>query len=98
MKEKIARHLAYQALQDTRLNDEDKVWAWVVKEGFRSEWYEGANQILTLIKQEIRKSLLTDEEIREAVNNWVRKGALLGQSIQSTILQAQLDKVLKILT
>ena len=55
MRKKLARMLAFQALQDDELDTEDEVWAWVIRNVFQLEWYNKADQILSLLKEEIKK-------------------------------------------
>ena len=63
LREKIARCLAFQALQDDELGTEDVVWKWVIKHGCENEWYDKANQILTRIKEAGYVKLADNQEI-----------------------------------
>ena len=48
VREKIARTLADQTLSDRELDTEEKVWEWVIKNDFGNEYYDKADQILSI--------------------------------------------------
>ena len=96
MKEKIAQRLA-----------ELEGWSWeqAVRLQLSKGYYKEAKQILSLLKEEIEKSLLTDGKIGDMWQNWVatdepsfEDAKKLATTRLKTIAQAQLDKVLKILS
>lgn len=48
-REKVARVLALQTLGDDDLQAIDRVWEWVVKNGYKDEYYDKADQLKEIL-------------------------------------------------
>jgi len=102
MKEKIARLLMDKDwLEGECWSDWEGTGDFAVEEEVeetRNSYRESADQILTLICEEIGKALLTDEETRRAIGKDRKlKSVEDFRQVFADVAQAQLDKILALL-
>lgn len=97
IRENMARKMAFQALHDSHLDTEDSVWEWVVNEGFLPEWFEKADELLTLLKEHIEVLGVISIDEAHAVWNkeWHKDKKFNYYDASLKVAQAQLQHILE---
>ena len=113
MKEKIAKWFKSEILKERKVHIptlEEESWESLYP-STQDGWCRRIDGLISLLKEEIKKSLLTDKEIdKQYIDDWARRNTGVDSPLQLKIedddedidvlrelAQAQLDKVLKAL-
>lgn len=103
MKEEIARWLRTHTLKEVEVEnptlENDGIVPWdKATQVTKSYWLHEADEFIFLLKEEIRKSLLTDEEIRAldySYSGEFKNSREIDEWVKQVVAQAQVNNTLK---